>query len=85
MLFLGCSVFRVALIMSSGAILQADCETLDRTYLTLSSVKWGQWQLGAHVDIPKCFLALALTVIVLGICDSVLCQEESVSQLGPES
>lgn len=34
--------------------------------LTLSSVKWGQWQLGAHMDITKYFLALAVTAIVLG-------------------
>ena len=37
------------------------------------------------MDIPKRFLALALTIIVLGTCDSVLCQEESASQLGSES
>lgn len=52
------------------------------SWLTLSSVKWGQWQLGAHMDITKCFLALGLTAIVLGTHDWVLCQEESVFPAG---
>lgn len=85
MLFQECSARCMVLSVSSGARLQAGCEALDFTYLTLSSVKQGQWQLGAQVDITKCFLVLALTAIVLGTGDLGLCQEESVSQLGPES